>query len=454
VRGDVGARLAELLVEQRVPGAVVGVVDADRATRILVGGSRGNGLGPVNEGTVFHAASLSKPVFATGVMSLVDRGTLDLDRPLIEYVAEPYLTDDTRAASITARMVLSHTTGFPNWREDAPLFLRWAPGTRWGYSGEGFAYLQQVVEHLTGERLDRFMDDAVLRPLGMDDSHFGGRDTDLVRVAVGHDLDGNPRPRSAAPRTKAAAGGLYTTGPDYLRFLVHSLAHCSRMFAAQVEIDDGLAWGLGWGIETSGGEHAIWQWGNDPGYKNFVIARPVMGDGVVVFTNGDRGALVYREIVRDLAPGPHPSLDPAHRLRWLLAKATRPVDLRARLDEPAVRELLAAAGSRGEVDELFGLVVEKSWEAQGVAPGTPIACIGVQRDGDTAVITALAVLPAWRGQGFARALIYDVCDYLALRVVEAEIDADSVGFFRAVGFAVERVGAGFRCRLELPRIDS
>jgi CubicO group peptidase (beta-lactamase class C family)/predicted N-acetyltransferase YhbS len=463
---DLAVVVAELLHQHGVPGAVVGIVDADGAARVITGGARGGALGPVDDDTVFAAASLSKPVFACGVMSLVDAGTLELDRPLADYLAEPSLADDERAPSITARMVLSHTTGLPNWREDGPLFLRWSPGTRWGYSGEGYAYLHRVVERLTGVNLDRFMADAVLRPLGMHDSSFAWRDEYETRVAVGHDRDGEPRPLVRGRGRKAAAGGLYTTGPDYLRFLVHSLAQEHRMFQPQTRIDDELAWGLGWGIEESDAGRAVWQWGNDAGYKNFVIGRPDDGHGAVVFTNGDRGADVYRDVVRRLLPGPHPSLETRHRPRWLLVTAVRPVDLRARLDEPAVRAVLAVLTSRGadgEVDSiadryretgarLLGLVVEKSWEAPGIAPGTPIACIGLEPRGDRdeAEITALAVLPDWRRQGYARALIFGACEHLALRTVEAHADSDAVDFFRAAGFAVTSTGERFRCRLDLP----
>ena len=128
---------AELLDRHGVPGIAVGFVDGNGATRIVTSGTGGDGRGPVDDESVFGAASLSKPVFASGVLSLVDGGRLELDRPLSEYLAEPYLATDERAASITARMVLSHTTGLPNWRQDRPLLLRWSPVTRWGYSGEG-----------------------------------------------------------------------------------------------------------------------------------------------------------------------------------------------------------------------------------------------------------------------------------------------------------------------------
>lgn len=267
------------------------------------------------------------------------------------------------------------------------------------------------------------------------------------------------------------ADGSRQTGPDYLRFLIHALAHDHRLFEPQARIDDELAWGLGWGIEDSDGGRAIWQWGNNPGYKNLVIGRPADRQGVVVLTNGDRGALVYRDVVCRLLPGPHPSLETRHRPRWLLATAGRPVDLELRLDEPGVRtllEVLAWRGDDAEVDRiadryrdaptrLLGLVVEKSWETQGVPPGTPIACIGLEPTGrDEAEITSLAVLPDWRGQGFARSLVFGACEQLGLRMLEAETDAHTVDFYRAIGFTVASLGERypgverFRCLLQLP----
>jgi CubicO group peptidase (beta-lactamase class C family) len=307
----------ELLDRNGVPAVAVGLVDSSGATQIVAVGDLGDGRGVVEADSVFAAASLSKPVFACGVVSLVDEGLLDLDRPLGEYLTEPYPVDDARAASITARMVLSHTTGFPNWRQDGPLFLRWSPGTRWGYSGEGYSYLQQVVERLTGTTLDKFLARAVLRPLGMNDSTFAWQDIDESRLARGHSHDGSLLPPFHPPQFKAAAGAMFTTACDYLLFLVHALAGDHRMFEPQVRIDDELAWGIGWGIERTDRGDAVWQWGDDPGYKNFVIGLEADRRGVVVFTNGDGGAAVYSELVRSLFPGQHPALDVWLRSSWI-----------------------------------------------------------------------------------------------------------------------------------------
>ena len=320
---DLEAVVSAALAEYKTPGAAIGLVDAGERT-IVAAGDRCRGRGRVQDDTIFAAASLTKPVFAAGVMALVDEGVLDLDRPLDAYLPEPLLPEDERAASVTARMVLSHTTGFPNWREGSNdrvhppgggLKLRWPPGTRWGYSGEGFSYLQHVIEQLVDAPVAGYLSEVVLRPLGMTNSTFAWP-ADQSWLAVGHTEDGEARPPFHPPAAKAAAGGLFTTAPDYLRFLDHCLVNEQRMFVPQVQIDDELAWGLGWGIERCEAT-AVWQWGNDPGYKNFVIGRPDQHVGVVVFTNGDRGAEVYAAVVRELLPGRHPSLEAEQRPGWL-----------------------------------------------------------------------------------------------------------------------------------------
>ena len=184
-----------------------------------------------------------------------------------------------------------------------------------GYSGEGFSYLQHVIERLCAAPVTDYLSGVVLRPLGMADSTFVSPAGNDRHLAIGHTEVGEARSLFDPPAAKAAAGGLFTTAPDYLRFLDHCLVDEERMFVPQVQIDEELAWGLGWGIEI-GEENAIWQWGSDPGYKSFVIARPAHRLGVVVLTNGDRGAEVYAAVVRELLPGPHPSLEASHRPAW------------------------------------------------------------------------------------------------------------------------------------------
>jgi len=131
---------------------------------------------PVTNETVFEAASLSKPVFAYGVLKLVDQGKLDLDTPLNKYLGNNYdVVDDPRINLITARHVLSHTSGFPNWRDNdrtKNLLIHFTPGDKWSYSGEGMVYLSKVIEKITGLSLEDFMQQTVLQPLGMTSSSY------------------------------------------------------------------------------------------------------------------------------------------------------------------------------------------------------------------------------------------------------------------------------------------
>src|SRR5277367_6042547 len=175
---------------------------------------------PVTEETTFEAASLSKTVFAYGVLKLVDAGKLDLDAPLTKYLPQRYIEGDDRLDKITARIVLSHRTGFRNWRGDGsnPLKIYFTPGEKFSYSGEGFVYLQKVVEQITGKKLNDYMNEAVFIPLGMTSSSYVWRSDYDARTATGHNEDAQPGDKYK-PTEANAASSLHTTAADYARFV-------------------------------------------------------------------------------------------------------------------------------------------------------------------------------------------------------------------------------------------
>lgn len=133
---------------------------------------------PVDLNTIFEAASLSKPVFSFFVMNYVDAGKLDIDSPLYQILPNPAIEQDERYKKITARMALSHQTGFPNWRDDYPdksLFLLFEPGKGFHYSGEGYQYLAEVLKDIDKtdwEDLDANFQLQVCQPLGLKNSAF------------------------------------------------------------------------------------------------------------------------------------------------------------------------------------------------------------------------------------------------------------------------------------------
>ena len=246
---------------------------------------------PLRLETEFYGASLSKAVFAVLVMKLVEQGVIDLDTPLQTYVDEPLwknqgrgnawhedlgdLRDDPRYQRITARMSLSHTTGFPNWRwfePDRKVRIKFDPGARYSYSGEGMTFLQIVLEKVTGKPLETLMRDHIFGPYAMTTSSYTWQARFEKDYAVGHRADGTTYPKDKDNAARAPST-LETTTEDYARFMEAVLRReglrehsWNEMFRPQVRIrfrtqfgpgateetdaNDAieLSYGLGWGL--------------------------------------------------------------------------------------------------------------------------------------------------------------------------------------------------------------
>lgn len=280
---------------------------------------------PVRSDTVFEAASLSKPVFTYGVLKLVDQGKLDLDTPLSSYLPKPYVPDE-RVGKITARLVLSHRTGFPNWRgSDGVLPVYFSPGERFSYSGEGYIYLQHVVEQITGKPLDVYMDEVVFKPLGMTNSSYVWRPSFDSLTATGYNSKGAPEELWKPKANEAgAASSLNTTARDYALFVDAVLngkglssSVLRQMETPEVALDPTcricikqepkelsktLFWGLGWGIQREHKSVMLWHWGDNGAFKAFVMANPGRKSGVVMFANGEDALNIAKPII-DTAMG-------------------------------------------------------------------------------------------------------------------------------------------------------
>jgi CubicO group peptidase (beta-lactamase class C family) len=347
--------VARLLREGEVPGAAVAVVRGGRvAWHKGFGVKNAETKEPVDDSTVFEAASLSKPVFAYAVLKLVDQGKLDLDAPLSRHLPTPYVEGDERLNLITARMVLSHRTGFPNWRPGGqPLKIHFTPGERFSYSGEGFVYLQKVVERVTGEPLDAFVRRTVFAPLGMHRSSYVWRDEYESAKAYAHDEAGEVAGRNKPPQANAAAS-LQTTAEDYARFVAAVIrgeglkgATAREMLRPQVWVDEGcraicinregepkpsktVAWGLGWGLQRTADGETFWHWGDNGNTKAYVVASKKRRTGLVFFADGANGLSVVHEIVAEVFGTEQPALallayerydsPPRLLLRQILAK--------------------------------------------------------------------------------------------------------------------------------------
>ena len=209
--GELLRTLPRLLELASVPCLSLATVDAGGIFPRTVGRACVDPRRGAGDATVFEAASLGKPLFTYVVLRLVDAGRLDLDRPLYDYLPASE-ADNPRMRRVTARHVLTHTSGLPNWRhEPGPLVPAAEPGEAYAYSGEGFFFLQRVVERVTDRPAARLLREDVLDPLGMTESSWVWRPEFDARMAVGYDEEGKTAEVYAAmgaggPRSSRANG--------------------------------------------------------------------------------------------------------------------------------------------------------------------------------------------------------------------------------------------------------
>jgi CubicO group peptidase (beta-lactamase class C family) len=264
----------------------------------------------VNDSTRFEAASLSKVVTAYAALRLVDQGLLNLDVPLNGYLGNNYeIGNDPRVDKVTARRVLTHSAGFPNWRNrgDSLLPIRFEPGERFSYSGEGFVYLAKVMEKLTGKSFEQIVRDEVFAPLGMRHSSMVFDSTRRALYAPRHNWLGQPG-QVADYRHANAAASLRTTAADYGAFLAAVLngkglqpSLRQQMLAPQIKVDTAktphLAWGLGIGLEVDPAGRYCWHWGDQGDAKALFAANIDTRDAVVYFTNSANGLAIADDMM-------------------------------------------------------------------------------------------------------------------------------------------------------------
>ncbi|MEO6076523.1 MAG: serine hydrolase domain-containing protein, partial [Dokdonella sp.] len=234
--------LGRILVEEGLVGAVWAQVSPDLSVAIGAAGIKdartGEALGPEDR---VNVGSIAKTVLATGVLRLVSLGRLSLDTP-VSAILPDTLIDNRWATSdpVRVRHLLDHTSGLDDLRlwqifslkadadttlkrafaGDALLRVRSRPGTRFSYSNMGYTLLGRIVEAVSGERYERYLDANLLAPLGMTDSTFGfvsqeGPQAD-PRLAMGHFED--RRTQAAVPTFLRPAGQFTTSAVDMGRF--------------------------------------------------------------------------------------------------------------------------------------------------------------------------------------------------------------------------------------------
>jgi serine-type D-Ala-D-Ala carboxypeptidase/endopeptidase len=281
---------------------------------------------PLRQTSEMYAASFAKMVFAYVVMQMVEEKLIDLDKPIVEYLTRPLpdykingwhggyedLRDDERYKKITARMCLTHTTGFPNWRwfeVDKKLTFKFDPGTRFSYSGEGLYLLQFVIEQITGKDYETISQERVFKPLGMTNTSQVWQTRFDTSICYGHNAKGEPY--ELMKWNEASAGGsMTTTLEDFTKFFAALICHqglsqkCFKaMTSTQVRIESKsqfgplasidntdndniqLGYGLGVGTFKTPYGRAFFKEGHDDGWEHYSVCFPDRKTAIVIMTN-------------------------------------------------------------------------------------------------------------------------------------------------------------------------
>ncbi|PRY44070.1 CubicO group peptidase (beta-lactamase class C family) [Spirosoma oryzae] len=316
------SQLQALMRRHHVPGMQLVYTKGTTSQSYALGLRAAGTKRPVTATTTFEAASLGKTMLAYVALRLCDQGRFDLDRPLLDYAPYPRVGSQSAARHITARLVLTHSTGLPNWAENpwgatwasSPLRFRYAPDSCWNYSGEGYVWLQHTLEQITGQSWEELARQQVCKPLGLPHSSFVWQPAFGADASAGHTSDGQPAPIEQFKQPNAGFS-LYTNALEYSRFLrvlstgqglkpatasllmraINPAQRCGRVTTVA---DDHIDWAMGVGLVATEQGLAQWQWGDNTNFKGFFMSLPGKQESLVVLTNSAHGDELTDELLK------------------------------------------------------------------------------------------------------------------------------------------------------------
>jgi CubicO group peptidase (beta-lactamase class C family) len=299
--------IVRLMQERHIPVLGLGFINNGKVVLSKVYGELKTGV-PAPANTLFNVASVTKTITTLVTLRLVNAGKWNLDEPICHYWTDPDVKADPRSKRLTTRHILTHQTGFPNWRWMTPskkLAFEFEPGLKFQYSGEGMEYLRHALEKKFHRSLEQLADSLIFKPLHMNDTHLIWNDTMLDHFAVAHNDKGEALEivKNSEP---SAADQLKTTVADYNRFMIWVMngAGLSKSLYQQMtsplsRIKENKFIGLGWAIYPDiGGEFGLSHSGIDPGVNTIVFVLPKSKRALLIFTNSDNGPQIYSELVK------------------------------------------------------------------------------------------------------------------------------------------------------------
>lgn len=297
------------LKEKNIPAVGIGFIDHGQIVQTSVFGEQTKGQ-PAPLNTIWNVASMTKPITALVTLTYINQGLWSLDEPVYTHYTDPDVADDPRAKMLTTRMILSHQSGFPNWRtnsSDGKLKFEFDPGTKYQYSGEGFEYLRKALEAKFHKSLEQMAEELIFAPLEMNNTEFVWSETiEKKPFAQWHRANGERYETDKFYKANAA-DNLLTTVEDYSKFMLHLLQGAGlsdslqkEMMDNQVRVSPYKHFGLGWWIDekiNSNDDFALVLAGDDIGVHCIAFLLTGSEKGLLIFTNSDNGTDAYVEII-------------------------------------------------------------------------------------------------------------------------------------------------------------
>lgn len=318
-----------------VPGVSIAVVENGE-----IKWAKGYGIADTETGkevdptTLFQAGSISKPVAALGALKLMEEGKLDLDQNVNDYlkgyqVAENEFTSEEK---VTVRRLLTHSAGttvhgFPGYSQtdtfpsviqvlngdgNTPkVWVDTIPGSIWRYSGGGYTIMEKVVEDISGQALEVFLEEQILKPMGMTNSTYqqplGEKWQSNASAAYnrqGEIIDGKWH-----NYPEQAAAGLWTTPTDLAKYCIEiqNIKSGKTDGVLKKETVEAMLtkhlneWGLGPALSGEGNDLLFRHGGKNAGFSNNLVAFANSGEAVIIMTNADQGVSLMAEILRSVS---------------------------------------------------------------------------------------------------------------------------------------------------------